>query len=94
MDAEGSNNPFSPKSGKPPVSPGLSPIQVDTSEVTDSRRMHRVSIKASEEIVETLDEIGALDALRELKDTMKETFEGYLDLGGQVIPRANVPKFL
>jgi len=97
MDAEGSSNPFSPKSK--PVSPGLSPItQHDASDVNDSsgmRRNNRVSIKASkEEVVVLLDEAAAMDALRELKDTMKETFEGYLDSGGQVLPRGNVPKFL
>lgn len=73
-----------------PASPGLSAI--DPRESSD-RRMHRVSIKVSEEVVELLDEKAALEALRELKDTMKETFEGYLDQG-QVLPRANVAKFL
>lgn len=35
-----------------------------------------------------------LEALRELKDTMKETFEGYLDSDSKMLPKQNVPKFL
>jgi|LauGreDrversion4_2_1035121.scaffolds.fasta_scaffold377424_1 hypothetical protein len=79
---------LSPKNA--PTSPGLSAI--DPHESSD-KRLNRVSIKATEEVVELLDENATLEALRDLKDTIRETFEGYLE-HGQTLPKANIGKFL
>lgn len=79
---------LSPKNA--PTSPGLSAI--DPHESSD-KRLNRVSIKATEEVVELLDENATLEALRDLKDTIRETFEGYQE-HGQTLPKANIGKFL